>query len=392
MKKAVITFIMLLFTLTVSAQSDFDIAQEFMSKKGVTLKDNPRTRGADKPYSIFNGKDGKGFAIVVNGFVVGYDTENTTNEQDIPCCLKEMIETYSNIIPKAKTRAGVFEDPEWWTPRNVTPIEPLIKTKWYQSSPFNDLIHKTGICSVVALAQILHYFKVPQTYEEVTVGDTFFPITEFNHDLMLDTYEIGKYTKEQGEEVAKLYYYIYNIFNDIENINNAHDALWYRFGMKKYHNLGGRTEDGANFEHMENFWGNYYKQHDELLEQGIPTWDCGGNHAYVVDGRDSEGRYHINMGWGGNWDGYYATPDKFDEETKYNGTYAHLLAAYGCGYPYWFTPISFEWSYTSSIENITNNKSHNSYVYNLQGIKMGNSLEGLPKGIYIQNGKKIIKN
>lgn len=392
MKKAIITFIVLLFTLTVSAQSDFDIAQEFMSKKGVTLKDNPKTRGVDKSYSIFNGKDGKGFAIVVNGFVVGYDTENTTNEQDIPCCLKEMIETYSNIIPKAKTRSGLEEDPEWWTPRNVTPIEPLIKTKWYQSAPFNDLIHKTGICSVVALAQILHYFRTPQTYEEVTVGDTFFPITEFNHDLMLDTYEKDKYTKEQGEEVAKLYYYIYNIFNDVENINNAHDALWYRFGMKKYHNLGGRTEDGANFEHMENFNGNYHKQHDELLEQGIPTWDCGGNHAYVVDGRDSEGRYHINFGWGSSADGYYATPDKIDECYKYNGTLAHLSAAFNCGYPYWFLPVSFEWSYTSSIETITNNKPHNSYVYNLQGIKMGNSLDGLPKGIYIQNGKKIIKN
>jgi hypothetical protein len=32
----------------------------------------------------------------------------------------------------------------------------------------------------------------------------------------------------------------------------------------------------------------------------------------------------------------------------------------------------------------------NSDAYNLQGIKVGTSLEGLPKGIYIQNKKKHI--
>ena len=91
MKKFGILF-MLLFSLTVSAQSDFDIAKEFMSKKGVTLKNNPsKTRGENKPYSVFNGEDGKGFAIVVNGNVVGYDTENTANEDEMPCCLKEML-------------------------------------------------------------------------------------------------------------------------------------------------------------------------------------------------------------------------------------------------------------------------------------------------------------
>ena len=29
-------------------------------------------------------------------------------------------------------------------------------------------------------------------------------------------------------------------------------------------------------------------------------------------------------------------------------------------------------------------------VYNLQGVKVGNSLQGLPKGIYIVNKKKVI--
>jgi hypothetical protein len=32
----------------------------------------------------------------------------------------------------------------------------------------------------------------------------------------------------------------------------------------------------------------------------------------------------------------------------------------------------------------------NNTVYNLQGRKVGNSLEGLPKGVYIQNKKKQV--
>lgn len=29
-------------------------------------------------------------------------------------------------------------------------------------------------------------------------------------------------------------------------------------------------------------------------------------------------------------------------------------------------------------------------VYNLQGVVVGNTTEGLPKGVYIKNGRKII--
>ena len=158
MKKFGILF-MLLFTLTVSAQNDFDIAKEFMSKKGVTLKNNPsKTRGESKPYSVFNGEDGKGFCIVVNGNVVGYDTENTVDEDNMPCCLKELL-LKQYPTKTAKTRGDKTSDykPDWWTPRNVTPIEPLLTTHWSQDPPYNDMLEKkSGICTVIAYAQILH--------------------------------------------------------------------------------------------------------------------------------------------------------------------------------------------------------------------------------------------
>jgi hypothetical protein len=44
---------------------------------------------------------------------------------------------------------------------------------------------------------------------------------------------------------------------------------------------------------------------------------------------------------------------------------------------------------TTGISNVTVKKA-DSNVYDLQGQRVGNSLEGLPSGIYIMNGNKII--
>ena len=43
----------------------------------------------------------------------------------------------------------------------------------------------------------------------------------------------------------------------------------------------------------------------------------------------------------------------------------------------------------AAVERIPDNNAVNSPVYNLQGVKVGSTLENLPKGIYIKDGKKI---
>lgn len=46
---------------------------------------------------------------------------------------------------------------------------------------------------------------------------------------------------------------------------------------------------------------------------------------------------------------------------------------------------------TTGINNIETNATVNGKVYNLNGQYVGNSLNGLKKGIYVVNGKKVIK-
>lgn len=368
--KKIILFLMVLFTTGSYAQSDFEIAQAFMSKKGVKLVPNERstTRGTDTPYSIFNGSEGKGFCIVADGDVVGYDASNTIDVDNMPCCLELILNKRSKT---AKTRSDY--KPDWWKPRNVTPIKPLLTTHWHQGSPYNDIAKLSGICSGIAFCQILHYFRVPQTFaDKTTKNGDYFPITTFNHDLMLDRYREGEFTEDEANEVANFVYYYCNI-----NCYGLEDC----YGME-----------------MRTVWttkNNHYLETDEYLEQGIPIWTGGSHkgseHAFVIDGRDSEGRYHVNLGWGGTGDGYYVMPDCAEHDGTYDGNSTaegymdNALLQF-----YVIIPRLFSWSYTTNVIKPITPISTDTNVYNLQGVKVGNSLNGLPKGIYIQGRKKHI--
>ena len=269
------------------------------------------------------------------------------------------------IVSAAQTR---HEDPDWFVKRNVEPIEPLLKTTWGQGRPYNDLLErKSGICTLVAWCQILHYFRVPQTCKELVKDGVVLPITTFDHNKMLDSYLNVSYTKEQGEEVAKLFYYYHMIDYN---------------GISEYLNLSCKTLDWYETE-------DFYEKYDYYLERNIPIWSCSINHAFVIDGRDSEGRYHINFGWNGADNGYYALPRCYSESLLYKkNPQGHYYASQtACGFvliPNW------DWSATdiNSIKEV--NKASRKGYYNLNGQFMGNTVEGLAKGIYIKDGKKVL--
>ena len=357
--KKIILFLVMLLTATCYAQSDFEIAQSFMGKKGVKLIPNERstTRGTDTSYSVFNGENNKGFAIVVNGCVVGYDTNNTVNEDDMPCCMKELLDMYSKTVKPSRTR-GLSEE-------NVKTIEPIIKTHWNQSSPYYDSIsQKKNLCFFVAEAQILHYYKVNYYYEQhffySNLPVDLYPTT-FDHDLIDREGEEG-----WAEETARFFKYVLHGDNVSYFSHNFEDI----FGIKK---------DEINFSANDS----RYDIYDELLENGTPIIISSPNHFFIVDGRSEDGRYHVNFGWGGYCDGYYVFPDTENDKQNIETNFEYNRDTY-----YWveyYTPLKESAAIIPTMYAQANNA-----VYNLQGIKVGNSLEGLPKGIYIQNKKKYV--
>lgn len=360
----------------VEAQSNFDIAQRFMANKGITLVNDGKsaTRSDGEPYSIFKGEDNKGFVIVVNGSVVGYSTENGVNDNDVPEALRDMLRVYS----KASTRFGTepSEYPSYFKERDMTPIEPLIKTHWYQLSPYNDLTKiKEGICAIVAWAQLVHYFGISQNYSEIVLSKwdgigyvasgEVIPMTTFDNSKILDEYVDGNYSEEEAYEIARFFQYIeYSIEWGIYE-EALFEMTW---NVEKTEIQRWQVESN-------------YEKYDELLELGIPLFQMGFNHNYNIDGRDSKGLYHVNFGWGGFYDGYYVFPDKCTQETN---ALIDVDFTLGSGGIFYIVPKGW----TSSIKDTKTNKRITTSVYNLQGQKVGESIEKLPKGIYIKDGKK----
>lgn len=375
--------------LTASAQSDFDIAQEFMSKKGVTLsKENKAsTRGEDRPYSIFNAEDGKGFAIVANGIVIGYSTENTCDEYP---------------FPSVACSRGFQLNPK-------TPIEYMVKCEWGQGEPYNwqtpmflddetgSYRHAVTGCSATALAQIMYYYKMKKCKainEFINNGvkklDAL-PETNFEWNAILPKYIPGEYTEEQGQAVAKLMKYCgYSIRAGygLHNTSAAVDLYLIRkcfdISDESYQSY---TEVGNSLvftqfsdKELEAFMDNELEK-DRPLIMSASNKEGRDSHAYIVDGRDDTGRYHVNCGWGGTHNGYFImSQELFMAEERINDVLERLNT------PFFSVIIPQGWTGINTIE--VEGAKHQ--VYNLQGQKVGVSLEGLPKGIYIKDGKKYI--
>lgn len=366
MRKIVLTLLGIMLSAVAYCQSDFEIAQEFMSVKGVMLDSKASTRGGDAS-SVFTGIDGKGFAIVKGGVVVGYSTINTATE----------------CLVRANTRS--------FKPTPKTPIEPLVVAEWGQKMPFNwqTPIVENGSnapagCGPVALGEIMYYYKNPgcEALPDYSVWEGYvgieggLPATTFNWDVILPKYNDDEYTEEQGQEVAKLMKYI-----------GCATKTIYCFGYGGSHldendlpTLGFSTESYSVDKLMTDK--ELEALFDKELEKGRPLLLAGYNitgtagHWYVVDGRDDTGRYHINFGSGGCGNGFYIVSQ---EEYKGNPDDGPMLNNI------WVTVPIMPKGWTTSVTT-TKSDQQNGRVYNLQG----QSVKTPSRGIYIKDGKKYI--
>lgn len=367
--KSIVLLTVILLSLNTEAQNvptseAYDIAQSFMSKKGVRLIEKPSKTRGKVDYEIFNGENDKGFVIVCNGAVVGYSTEQPSG--DMPDALKDMLESFGK-----HSAASRGEFPEWFTPRDVESIRHLITSHWNQISPYNDsLSKKSNICVTIAHSQVAHYYRPGKTY----LGLKDIPETTFNHDLILDKYDYTSST-ESRQEVAKFVKYCNRIFGGELDTKRF-------IGMKR--DRYGKTTIATHFpSQYKKILYSTYEFLDSCLENKTPVIAYGVNdadegHCFIIDGRDSDGLYHINWGWGGSFDGYYAVADEFDD-SRTNGRFgiSHFIV------------IGFT-DGTTNIMSIRQDASGCNDVFNLQGIKVGKSFEGLPGGIYIKDGKMYV--
>lgn len=196
-------------------------------------------------------------------------------------------------------------------------IRPLLKgIMWDQSAPYNSYCPPgTPVgCVATALAQVMYYWRWPEhgfgkhSYKsngKVLTAD--FGNTTYAWDLMYDAYNRNTCTRDQNDAVALLSYHC-GVAVDMQYAEKGSgsfcqfipNALINYFG---YNNLVTSVDRAA---YTYEAWDALLTQE---LEAGRPVIISGANtevgHAYVIDGRNAEGLFHVNWGWSGYYNGYF---------------------------------------------------------------------------------------
>ena len=292
-----------------------------MAKKGPNMQAPASSEQA--AYYVFNNSQAHGGYVIVAGdnrapAVLGYSVDGTFDANNVPVALQELLDGYTAQI-NALSMGG---QPVRLNPSGSA-IRPLVTANWAQEAPFNIMLPMvysnmqavTG-CVATAMAQTMYYWKYPEcptatipAYTSASLG-IYMPALEpvnFNWDAMQDVYMESDTESDGAVAAAQLNLYCaqsvqMNFLYGASSASTAMiaTALSTYFGYKA----------SAHCEYRENFttqgWSDLL--YNELAE-GRPVVYSGskasGGHAFICDGYDGEGMFHINWGWNGMSNGYF---------------------------------------------------------------------------------------
>lgn len=197
-------------------------------------------------------------------------------------------------------------------------VDPLLTTHWGQGYPYNamtptfseddSLMNCPTGCVATAMAQVIYYHKYPnvgfgnKTYYCNILGAT----QELSFDFANTQFDWNNMRTS------------YNADNSIEE-KKAVATLMYACGVSVSMEYGAEesgAQQSAIIPALRNYFGYNSKTASFSFEtikselgQGYPLIYGGGSHVLVIDGYDEQGLLHLNMGWDGNSNGYYAMND-----------------------------------------------------------------------------------
>ncbi|MBR5726611.1 MAG: C10 family peptidase [Muribaculaceae bacterium] len=301
-------------------------ASHAMSAAGLKLLQKAPGRNATDvdakaAYYIFGGEqDNSGFVIVAGDdrvpTVLGYSDHGKFDKDDIPPALEAMLEDYTAQIDAMEQGA---EMPIRMRTRQ--PIAPLVEAEWAQQSPYNLLLPYvansqavTG-CVATAMAQVMYYWKWPvqttaipaYTTEYSAIEMPELPPTELNWDAMQDTYYTNDTVSEPAMAVAELMLYCAQSMNmNFKATSSGAFTPYMPLALSTYfgYSPDAHTLSRINFTAQE--WEDII--YAELVAARPVIYSgrkSSGGHAFVCDGCDANGLFHINWGWNGKSNGYF---------------------------------------------------------------------------------------
>ncbi len=321
-------------------------ADEALARALSEMKYETQTRAAVGDYKLVRSEDhlyvfstGKGFLLASAdtraNAILGYTDNGTFDQVLLNPAFSEWLDQCKSALKwiseqpetdepveheKMTTRSESF-------PKVVMPL--LGSIAWDQSDPFNKycpVVPKGNVgegklcytgCVATALAQIMKYYEWPKrgtgtvSYTAETLGiklSADLSQSNYKWDQMIPGYG-GSYTDEQAKSVARLISDI-GIACKMEYGGDGsgafdQDAMFavannfsYNKGLKLRERFYYSTEEWNDMMKSE------LSQSRPLYYGGVTPKNYAG-HAFVIDGYDSKGLYHVNWGWGGSGNGYY---------------------------------------------------------------------------------------
>ena len=308
-----------------------------------------RQRGGDNQrernyfYVVNLGQDG--FVIIAADNrvspILAYSTTSSFDNQQLPPNVAFMLDEYKlqmDEIDRQQIEATASVTAEWEAlrhqnntfTRNVE-VGPLLTSKWAQSPYYNAMCptephvtsgHALAGCTAVAMGQIMRYWRHPEhgvgshsyVANNANMGGGYgnygtlsadFANTYYDYDNMPDSLTANS-TAEEVNAVATLLYHCgvsldmaYGVRNSAAIYSIVDDALMTYFDYAEPLHV-------YRSVYSQSSWLNMMQNELDHLR---PIFYTGASemsaHAFVCDGYNERGFFHINWGWGGYADGYY---------------------------------------------------------------------------------------
>lgn len=343
--KHFIPLILLLFVALPSFAQQVSVEEALLSAKqflrGTTQSGKRKANAVDKmalaykkqkadktSFYIFNENDADGGFVIVSGdqrteAIIGYTENGDFNEDSMPDNMRAWLNDYAEQIAMLDESPNDVALISTKAPVKNT-IEPMISTKWNQNAPYNAQTYMisgkncpTG-CVATGMAQILNFWKYPaytmppvagysytwKNSSGATISETVPAIS--SHSIYWSSFKNTYTSTETADNLAWLMRHCGQMVsmeytpsssgavesNCVEALKTLGYDKWARYIERSYYSI-------------DEWEGMIYKEIAEKRPVLYGGRSATGGHAFICDGYDGNGYYHINWGWGGTSDGYF---------------------------------------------------------------------------------------
>lgn len=264
--------------------------------------------------------------------VIGYSDEGEFDMANIPENMRSWLDEYAEQVRYVQSHPGVrIASSADFATGTVHPL--LGATKWNQSAPYNNMCPTytyndntyrcaTG-CVATAMAQVMYYHRWPDVgagsnsytcninsdASQQTTLTTDFSQSRYDWANMLPSYS-GSETDAQNNAVAKL---MSDCGVAMNMAYGSSSGAVTRIAMNKMatnfrydKSIRFISRDAYTLDKWVGIIGAELAASRPVIHTGAS--DQGG-HAFVVDGCNNNGYFHVNWGWGGASNGYFLLTD-----------------------------------------------------------------------------------